>query len=517
MVVGRSPWHCRAMEERPDVIVVGGGSSGAVICRRLVDAGRRVLLLEAGGPDENPAIHDPARLGELWHSPDDWDYFTVPQTHAADRRLHLPRGKVLGGSHSLNAMIYVRCAPQDYDHWESLGNPGWGWNDVLPVFKAIENYDGPPSELRGTEGVLDVTVDYDLHPIQQSIIEASVEIGIEQNPDYNGDHLDGISKMQLTIRDGKRLSTWRAYAEPVRESPRFRVLTGAWVHKLLLEGTRVTGVEVEREGQMERFEADQVVLAAGALDSPRILMRSGIGPGASLHDLGFEVLVDLPGVGQNLHDHLLSPVIFTTDTRRIDPPPPGTGITQTHSFWRSRPGLELPDTQPINFSVPMYEPWMTGPEWGYSLMAGIVSPLSRGSVTLAGDDPHAALLIDLNALAEEEDLRALAASVRQCREIGAASALADGWGARELYPGPDIDDDAALRDYIKRTVITYHHQVGTCKMGVDELAVVDPKLRVHGVEGLMVADASIMPRITTGNTNAPAIMIGEKAAEFLLH
>jgi choline dehydrogenase len=165
----------------------------------------------------------------------------------------------------------------------------------------------------------------------------------------------------------------------------------------------------------------------------------------------------------------------------------------------------------------MYEPWMTGPEWGFSLMAGIVSPLSRGSVTLAGDDPDAALLIDLNALAEEEDLRALAASVRQCREIGAASALADGWGARELYPGPDIDDDAALRDYIKRTVITYHHQVGTCKMGVDELAVVDPKLRVHGVEGLMVADASIMPRITTGNTNAPAIMIGEKAAEFLLH
>ena len=504
------------MSERPDVIVVGGGSSGAVITRRLIDAGRRVLLLEAGRADVNPAIHDPARLGELWHSEDDWDYYTVPQPHAADRRLHLPRGKVLGGSHSLNAMIYVRCAPQDYDHWESLGNPGWGWADVLPVFKKIENYDGPASAVRGTDGLLDVTTDYMLHPIQQSIIDASREVGIPENPDYNGGSLDGISKMQLNIRDGKRFSTWRAYAEPIIGSPLLTVLTGAWVHRLLLDGSRVTGVELEREGKLERYEADQIVLAAGALDSPRILMRSGIGPGAALADLGFDVVTDLPGVGQNLHDHFLSPVIFATDTREIQPPPAGTGITQTHSFWRSRPDLEVPDTQPINFSVPMYEPWMSGPATGFSLMAGIVSPASRGSLTLAGSDPHAALLIDVAALAADEDTRSLMASVRQCREIGHASALADGWGAREIYPGPDVDDDAALEDYIRRTVITYHHQVGTCKMGVDRMAVVDPSLRVHGIDGLMVADASIMPRITTGNTNAPTIMIAEKAAAILL-
>jgi len=505
-----------SMSERPDIVVVGAGSAGSVIARRLVDAGKRVLLLEAGGSDVKPVIQDPARLGEIWHSPDDWDYFTVPQPHAAGRRLHLPRGKVLGGSHSLNAMIYVRCAPQDYDHWESLGNPGWGWKDVLPVFKKIENYDGPASELRGTDGLLDVTVDYPLNPIQQSIIDAAVESGLEENPDYNGDHLDGVARQQLTIRDGERLSTWRAYAEPVIDSPLLTVVTGAWVHRLLLDGTRVTGVEYERLGEIVQVESDQVVLTAGAIDSPRILLRSGIGPADDLTKLGFEVVVDLPGVGKNLHDHLLSPVIFAAEKREIAPPLAGTGITQSHLFWRSKPGLEVPDTQPIHFSVPMYEDWMEGPASGFTLMGGIVTPLSRGTLTLAGSDPHAEVLIDLNALAEEDDLLALEASVRQVREIGKAPALADEWGARELYPGPAVDDDASLRDYVRRTAITYHHQVGTCKMGVDDLAVVDPTLRVHGVTGLMVADASIMPRVTTGNTNAPTIMIGEKAAEFLL-
>lgn len=504
------------MNDNPDFIVIGAGSAGSVIVRRLVDAGRSVHLLEAGGADTNPAIHDPARLGEIWHSTDDWDHFTVPQPHAADRRLHLPRGRVLGGSHALNAMIWVRCAPSDYDHWAELGNVGWAWSDVAPIFERIERYDGPAAEGRGTDGLLDVTVDYELNPIQQSIIDAAIETGVAENPDYNGATLDGVARQQLTIRDGKRLSTWLAYAQPVLDSPLLEVTTGAWVHGLIVEGTTVVGLRYEVGGELRELRAGQVVLCAGAIGSPRILLRSGIGPADELSALGIEVVADLPGVGKNLHDHLLSPVIFAADGRVIDPPAPGTGITQSHLFWRSRDGLEVPDTQPINFSVPMYEPWMSGPDSGFTLMGGIVSPKSRGELTLAGPSPYAEVLIDLHALEVDEDLDALTASVRQCRQIGQAAPLADEWGSREIYPGPEVRTDEELREYVRSTAITYHHQVGTCKMGHDDLAVVDDRLAVHGLIGLMVADASIMPQITTGNTNAPVVMIAEQAAAFLL-
>lgn len=496
------------------MIVVGGGSAGAVVARRLVDAGVSVTLLEAGGEDTNPAIHDPMRMGELWHSPDDWDYYTVPQEHAAGRRLHLPRGKVLGGSHALNAMIWVRCAPADFDHWAALGNEGWSWADVLPVYKAIEDFSGGASDLHGVGGPLPVTDDYALAPIQRSIVAAAVEEGLEHNPDYNGDHLDGVSQQQVTMKDHRRVNTWMAYLKPVRD--RVDIRTGCHVHSVIVENGRAVGVRYREAGEELEVRADGVVLAAGALDSPAILLRSGIGPTSELEELGIDVVRDAPGVGKNLHDHLLSPVIFTTRAKKVGPPASGVSVTQTHLFWRSQPGLDVPDTQPINFSVPMFgEDLDPVVDDGFSLMAGIVTPKSRGAVTLSGprlDDP---LQIDPQALADPDDVRALAASVRQCRSIGRRPALSEEWGAVEVYPGPDVADDE-VEDYVRRTAVTYHHQVGTCRMGVDAEAVVDPRLRVVGVDGLRVIDASIMPRITTGNTNAPAVLIGELGARFLL-
>jgi choline dehydrogenase len=499
--------------EAVDFVVVGAGSAGAALAYRLVERGATVLLLEAGGPADNPAIHDPARSHELWDAAEDWGFRTVPQAACGDRELHLPRGRVLGGSSSLNAMIYVRGAPADYDAWAYGGADGWGWEDVLPAFLRLEDFRGESEAERGTGGPVTITAGYEPDPVHRAIVAAAVETGIEFNPDYNAGRLDGVSYTQLTIRDGRRHGTAAAYLDRLVGEPRLTVRTGAEVTRLLFEGGRCLGVEWVDDGRLARTHASETILAAGAIGSPHLLLRSGVGPAAELRAAGVEPLHDLPGVGRNLHDHLLSPVIFAAE-RDLGPPLPGLPQPQTHLFWRSRPGLVVPDTQPIHFNVPLYEDWMEGPENGFSLMAGMIRPLSRGTVTLAGPDPGAAPLIDLAALSCAADLEALAASVELCREIGAAPALA-AWGARELYPGPDVADAAALRDYVRRTAITYHHQVGTCKMGRDELAVVDPTLRVHGIEGLRVADASVMPTVTSGNTNAPAIMIGERAADLL--
>ena len=500
-----------------DVIIVGAGSAGCAVARRLVDRGDlNVLLVEAGGPDVNPAIHDPARMHELWLSDEDWAYYTVPQRHAADRVLHWPRGRVLGGSSCLNGLIHVRGARADYDGWAARGNDGWAWDDVLPVFKRMEDFDGGESELHGAGGPLSVISRYPLAPLHESIVVAAQELGVPRNPDYNSGELDGVSQQQLTIRDRRRHSAAAAYLRPVIDSPNLHVITGAQVRRLLLVRRRCVGVEWQRDGRLESAHAGvEVVICAGTIASPQLLLLSGIGPGAELRALGIDVVADLSGVGRNLHDHLLSPAIFAAE-RTIDPPAPGLSPIQTHLWWRSRSGLPGPDTQPIHFSVPLYEPWMEGPENGFTLLGGMIRPASRGTIRLSGPDPADPLLIDPNVLAEPGDLSSLLASLGQVRELGAAPALAHEWKARELYPGPSVRTAAELRDYVRRTAITYHHQVGTCRMGIDAEGVVDPRLRVHGIHGLRVADASVMPAVTSGNTNAPSLLIGERAADFIV-
>jgi choline dehydrogenase len=497
-----------------DVIVVGSGSGGAVVARRLVDAGAQVVLVEAGGGDANPAINDPGRLFELWDSEQDWGYRTVPQAACADRELHWPRGKVLGGSSALNGMIYARGHRSDYDTWAYLGNAGWGYDDVLPLFKRSEDFDRGESAYHGAGGPMHVLSRYEPHPVISAMAEAAQEAGVPFNDDHNGERLEGVAFCQLTIKDGIRHSTAAAFLAPVADAPNLTVLTGAHAQRLLFEGERCTGVEILCDGELSRIRADgEVVVCGGTVESPKLLLLSGIGAADDLARLGIGVVADVPGVGRNLHDHLLSPVIHGA-SRPVPPPLPGLQPLHSHLFAHSRPGLPGPDIQPLFFHLPLYLEGMEGPPDGYTLMAGAIRPASRGTLRLASADPSAPPLIDPAFLACDVDVDALVAAIELCREIGGQAAL-DGWRDRELYPGPGVGTRAELRDYARRTAITYHHQVGTCKMGVDDQAVVDPELRVRGVEGLRVADASVMPSVSSGNTHAPTLMIGERAADLV--
>ena len=496
-----------------DYIIVGAGSAGSVIARRLVDAGKKVAVIEAGDYDTNPDIEKVYDLGKLWHSEQDWNYRTTPQESAQGRELHIPRGKVMGGSHALNATIWVRGAQQDYDTWAYLGNDGWSWNDVLPVFKAIENYPAGDPETRGHDGLLDVRSDYETNPLQDAMLEAGQQAGIPLNEDYNSGNPEGIGRIQANVRDGNRFNTWHAYLQPVVEADNLTIIAGRKVLRVIVEDGAVQGVELRGEGGIEKHEAQETILCAGAINSPEILLRSGIGPADELQELGIPVALDVPGVGKNLHDHVLSPVIFEATKKEVPASP--VLPAEVHVFSKSTPEKAVPDTQPLYFSIPMYNEDMEGPANAFTLMGGIVRPASRGSLTLTGAGDEDPIALDLGALKVQADVDALVASVKQSREVGRQEALAP-WGPVEIYPGPEVSDDD-LEDYVRGSVITYHHQVGTCKMGIDDMAVVSPHtLRVEGLSGLRVADASVMPLVPTGNTNAPSIMIGEKAADFIL-
>ncbi|MHA6784080.1 GMC family oxidoreductase [Pseudonocardia saturnea] len=497
----------------PDFIVVGSGSAGSVVARRLHDAGAgTVLVLEAGGsPEGNAAVHDPTQWPALWGTEVDHAYVTVPQPHTAGRVHDWPRGRVLGGTSCLNAMQYIRGHRSDYDAWAAAGNPGWGYDDVLPHFVALEDHETGASELHGAGGPLHVSTlrDKRPNPTSAAFVDACVELGHPANADLNGVTPEGAGFGPVSIKDGVRQDTWTCVLAPVAGRDGLTVRTGVQVDRLIVEGDRVTGVELA--GGEQITAGREVILCAGAIDSPRLLLQSGIGPADELRSLGVEVVHDLPGVGRNLHDHVLLGVVYEAR----EPLPAGrNNLSESVLFTRGSAGLPAPDIQIALVHVPFHSPEFTAPANSYTIAPGIVYPQSRGSVRLTGAAPGGPLAIDPNYLAEESDVAGLLEGIALSREIGAADAFAP-WRAREVLPGPDVTAAVDLREFVARAASTYYHPAGTCAMGTGADAVVDHELRVRGLRGLRVADASIMPFMVGVNPNATITMIGSKAAALI--
>ncbi len=527
-----------------DYVIVGAGSAGCTLAHRLTeDREVRVLLLEAGGWDRDPWIKIPLGWGRILERRlHDWRYFTEPEPHADGRRIECARGKVVGGSSSINAMAYVRGNPGDYDRWAASGLPGWSYADVLPYFRRQESWEGGAGPYRGGDGPLGVgTARYD-DPIIDACLAAGRSLQLPATPDYNGAQQEGLGRLQQTIRHGRRCSAAEAYLRPALGRRNLAVATGALASRIVLEAGRAVGVEFSRRGATVVVRAErEIILSGGVINSPQLLMLSGIGDPDSLRAHGIAVAVALPGVGRNLQDHLS----VLADYLRREPGPFvammrldrvalalaraycfGTGpATETPSGWtgfvRSRPDVELPDIQFLFRAAPAgagpYLPPFKGAfADGFALRAVMLRPESRGEITLASADPRAPPRIRQNFLATEGDRRTIRDGLRLVRRLAGTPPL-NAFAARELAPGADKQSDADLDAYIRATAATAHHPLGTCKMGPasDRMAVVDPELRVNGVAGLRIVDASVMPDLVGGNINAPVIMIAEKAADLI--
>jgi len=525
------------MSESFDYLIVGAGSAGCVLANRLsADPAVRVCLIEAGGSDASPRVQVPAGTITLYKSRVfSWNYFSAPQKHLAGRRLHTPRGKALGGSSSMNSMIYIRGDASDYQRWEAAGCPGWGWNDVLPYFRKSEgNRLGQSLHYHGTQGELLVDRPRDPNPLSERYIRAAEQIGLKRNDDFNGGTLEGVGLYNVTQKNARRLSSYRAFVAPVRQRDNLSVLTGCEVERLLLDGERVTGLELRQDGQWRTLHCTrETILCAGALGSPHILLKSGIGPKAELEAAGVACKVDLPGVGKNLQDHLDG----TLTVRSKSPLSLGfsvgalpkilaspfkylaqkmgwltTNYVEAGGFARTPLAGDLPDVQ-MHF-VPGYRSHRGRLfEWGhgYAIHTCVLRPKSIGEVRLG---EGRSLSIDFNFLSDEADGRVLVEGVKLARRILAQPQFADIRG-EEMLPGPQVQSDEELLAHLREHAATVFHPVGTCKMGSDDAAVVTPELKVRGVANLRVADASIMPTLISGNTNAPCIMIGEKAADLI--
>jgi choline dehydrogenase-like flavoprotein len=517
-----------------DYVIVGAGSAGCVLANRLSeDPSVRVLLLEAGGKDRSMNIKIPAAFAKQFHTKLDWDLATEPQPECDGRRLYSPRGKGLGGSSSMNAMLYVRGRPLDYDLWEAQGAEGWGWDDVRPYFLKAENNERGASEHHAVGGPLNVANTRSPRKLTPMFLDSAAAAGFPRVSDYNGPEQDGSSWAQVTQKNGKRFSAADAYLVPAAKRPNLEIVTHAQVLKIELEGTRATGVRYrDKKGREQVASASrEIVLSAGAYGSPQLLMLSGIGPADHLREVGVPIVHELDGVGQNLHDHPFLVCIFESKVggSLLDAEHPRflaeyalrktgpltSSVAEAFAFVRTRPGLPAPDVQyhfaPAFFSQHGAE---THDRHAFTVGPTLISPKSRGWVQLRSADPLAAPRINPNALSDPDDMAAMVEGVKIARRIVAQEPLASAT-AREIYPGPDVQSDSEIEADIRRRVELIYHPVGTCRIGIDDGAVVDPDLRVRGIEGLRVADASVMPVIPGGNTNAPTIMVGERAADLI--
>ncbi|MBX3530084.1 MAG: choline dehydrogenase [Rhizobiaceae bacterium] len=523
-----------------DFVIVGAGSAGCVLAARLSeDPKNRVCLIEAGPADRHPAIGVPFGVMHLFtHKTLNWRFKTVPQKHAAGREIYVPRGRVLGGSSTINGMVYTRGHPSDYDDWAALGNAGWSFQEVLPYFRRSENNEEHGvSPYHGSGGPLNVKYLDMYNPLCEVLFEAAEDMQYRRTDDFCGPTHEGFGRRQATMKDGRRWSASHAFLRPALKRPNLTVITSALVRRLTVAGGRATGVEYERDGRVEQVKATRdVVLSAGVIGSPQILMLSGIGPAAELKALGIDVVRDLHGVGKNYQDHVCTTVQYTSPTtvpygiswktlpwgawsilqyllfrRGIF----ANNMLHAGGFIRTLPELERPDLQFIFMPVFRDARGRMGIGHGFGLMPIVLRPESRGELRLASTDPHDAPLIDPNFLSASSDVETLLRGLKIARRLLNAPQF-DPYRGEEANPGRAVESDEALVAYIRDTAFTAYHPVATCSMGPGPEAVVRADLKVHGIDGLRVADASIMPTLIGGNTNSAAIMVGEKAADMIL-